>query len=109
MENNLSSPVNPISDNAAQGLIDAFKSFGKSAKEASEAFSCMNKGLLKSQLRFFELQAIYYLCLQVLYSQKVNNCFFIFRWYWRRKLYKTIITLRKYQQGKSYIESLLKD
>jgi len=109
MENNLSSPVTPPSENAVQHLILALNHLSEQTAFTTEVINRARISMLKSELKFFTIKLTYYLTLKLIYEVKLSNSNFINRWYYRKKLYKTILTLRKYQQGKLYFESLLNE
>jgi hypothetical protein len=109
MKNSLSSPVTPPSESAVQDLILAFNHLSEQTAFTTKVISRARISMLKSELKFFTIKLAYYSALKLLYEVKLSKSNFITRWYYRKKLYKTILTLRKYQQGKLYIESLLNE
>ena len=102
-------PLIHISEDTANNLLEAFNHFSEQVPFTIKAINGARISMLKSELKFFTIKLTYYSALKLLYEVKLSESNFITRWYYRKKLYKTILTLRKYQQGKLYIESLLNE
>ena len=99
--------MNPTQENTAQELIESFINFSKSMPFATQSLVESNNRFLKEELKWFNIKLASYNYMYLLYKQELKNCSFIWNWYWRKKLYKTIIAYRKYNKGKLYIESIL--
>ena len=74
---------------------------------AEAAIKTLGVRLYKESLFFLTTQAGVCTINRVLLQSKLSKCTFLTRWYWRRKLYKTTLELRKNNQGIEYIKSIM--
>lgn len=104
MNQSLSQPLNQVSEEICNELIDSFRKFRENASDFANTFSEISETIWKSELNFAEIKIILYTTERLIYSERLKTSNVLTRWYWRKKLYTATVSLRKYKQMKSYIE-----
>lgn len=103
----MNEPLTLVSEETANELLLAFQ---RVQEESGNMFAEWEQAIndtWKSELQRFELLAGLCSLRQNVYRYKLNKASFITHWYWKRKLYKALIALRKYNHGINYIKSII--
>ena len=107
MNQSLSQPLNQVSEEICNELIDSFRKFRENDSDFASTFSEISETIWKSGLKSAEVKILLHESERIIYSEKLKTSKIFTRWYWRKKLYKATISLRSYKQMKSYIETLI--
>lgn len=101
----LNDEIQPISDEALQGLIDALANLSVEATDCADAAEKLTQSVKKSYMLMAENVALSCVYSLFIYENKLEKATFITRWYWKKKITKTE---KRLEELEKYLEELKK-